>query len=130
MVPTRILLSIAEFIWGTVLLIESGYNGYSANFAQLVEVLPLWLWGIFFLSTSVLHFCTIVTETFHTTLAKIFALWVATLWVTVVITMIFSTYPPQANLAGETALMLGAVWIWLRPIILTRGIARARDEVA
>jgi hypothetical protein len=83
------------------------------------------VWALIFFVSAVTQISIVAMEDFHSTLARYFAGWNATLWFYCVISMLLSVYPPPAAIGGEIALALSAAWIWLRPFILFEGYRRA-----
>ena len=128
MVTSRILLSAAEFLWGALLLWPGETFG-RPTYKIMASVMPEGCWGLVFLATSAMQIAIIVKEKFHSREARYFAFFNACLWVFVVGSMLLSVYPPPAAISGEIALMLAAIWIWIRPFTMCKWIINARTII-
>lgn len=124
LVATRLLLFFAELLWAIML----GWKGDTfgrPTYTAMSHIMSEEAWALVFLVSSAMQLTIVLQDSFHTQFARYFAAWNASLWSTVVIGMLISVYPPPAAIAGEIALAFAAVWIWLRPYILTEGLRRA-----
>ena len=127
MTATRLWLGIAEFWWG-VLLIWPGATFGRPTYTHMASVMPEEAWGIVFFASSVTQITIVLRRDFHCALARYFAAWNMVLWVYVVVSMFLSVYPPPAAISAEITLAMAAIWIWVRPYLLARGIRRARES--
>ena len=124
LIITRLLLGFSEVMW-SILLLWPGETFSRPTYHVMSEVMPEEAWGALFLVTGAVQFTIVGMEHFHSMFARYFACWNACLWVFTVVGMFLSVYPPPAAISGEVALMLAAIWIWIRPAILMIGMARA-----
>lgn len=127
MVVTRLLLGVAEF-WWFVLLIWPGDTFGRPTYSHMASVMSEWAWALVFFASSVTHITIVIRRDFTCWVARYFAAWNMVLWVSVVVSMLLSVYPPPAAISAEITLALAAVWIWVRPYLLLRGIERARES--
>jgi hypothetical protein len=127
LVLLRILLGVAEFFW-FVLLIWPGTVFDQPYYIEIREIMSEETLAFVFLGISIFQFYIIATDRYHTTIASFFAFISAMIWAIMILTIFFSVTPPPAQISGEIALTLGALWVWLRPIILYHGIQSARKK--
>ena len=127
LVATRMVLAMAEWVWA-ILLLWPGETFDRPTYKLMAHVMPEEAWALAFALMAVTQTTIILTESFHSLYAKAFAGINAVIWLFVVASMLLSVYPPPAAISGEIALALAAVWIWVRPMILMRGIANARSH--
>ena len=110
---TRFLLGLAEFGWAIALLWPGStfgrptYHGMQALMSEDV-------WGALFLLTGFIQWRLLFTCEYHSKRAIVFAAYNSALWLFCVLSMYLSVYPPPAAISGETALCLGACWIFVR----------------
>lgn len=128
MVTSRILLAIAEFLWGMLLLWPGDTFG-RPTYNGMAHVMPEDCWGFVFLATSAMQIRIVEKEDFHSREARYFATYNMILWVFVVLSMLNSVYPPPAAISGEIALAMAAWWIWFRPFLLCKWILNARASI-
>lgn len=128
MVTIRILLAIAEFLWG-ILLLWPGDTFGRPTYNIMSSVMPENRWGIVFLMTSAMQITIVAKEDFHSREARYFAFCNMLLWAFVVLSMMKSVYPPPAAISGEIALAMAAWWIWFRPFLLCKWILNARTAI-
>lgn len=123
LITSRFILAIAEFIWAIILFLPGNtfQNDKTPHLACLSEN----YWGFIFLFSGIIQLTIILYERTRTDFAKMFAAFNAMLWIYLVLSILIDTYPPIASVAGETALMITAIWIWIRPYILAEGLYRA-----
>lgn len=95
------------------------------TYSVMANVFNETAWALVFLVSSVTQITIVLQNDFHSRFARYFAGWNAVLWFSVVMGMLLSVYPPPAAIAGEIALAVGALWIWIRPYILVEGYLRA-----
>lgn len=117
MVGVRVTLAIAEFLWAAMLL-WPGDTFDRPTYTLMARVMSETLWGFTFLLTAWAQWSLVMIGDFQCRFARVFAAWNSTLWVFVCGSMYFSVYPPPAAISGESALALGASWIFLRPLVL------------
>jgi len=123
LIGSRLTLALAEFVWG-ILLLWPGRVFHIPMYSNLFGVMSADAWGTLFLLTSIGQMSILMSDKLHTWFARMFASWNMVLWVSVIVGLTFSVYPPPATIGGEIALMLSAVWIWIRPYILAEGHKR------
>lgn len=116
LIATRLALALAELLWATMLF-WPGDTFQRPAYSLMREIAPELTWATVFLITSALQYAIVATYSCRTRLAHWFATWNAFLWVMTVTAMMLSIYPPPAAIGGEIALMVSAVWIWVRPLI-------------
>ena len=124
LVATRVSLSIGEFLWALMLLWPGDTFG-RPTYAVMSHVWGEEAWGLVLMLSAATQITIVITETFHTYFARIFAAWNACLWIFLVVSMLLSVYPPPAAIGGEMALAFAAAWVWLRPAVLREGYRRA-----
>lgn len=127
LVSTRLTLALAEILWA-VMLIWPGDTFDRPTYRVMAHVMYEEAWALVFLLSAVTQFSIVIMEQFHSVFARYFAAWNACLWTFVVVSMLFSVYPPPAAIAGEVALSFAAIWIWVRPYIILEGLSRARQR--
>lgn len=127
MVVTRLLMGIAEF-WWFALLAWPGATFGRPTYNHMAACMPEEAWALVFLASSVTQITIVLRRDFHCVLARYFAAWNMVLWVYVVVSMLLSVYPPPAAISAEITLAMAAIWIWVRPYLLVRGIRRARES--
>lgn len=125
LVSTRLILGIAEMLWA-IMLIWPGETFSRPTYHIMSHVMLEEAWAFVFMLSAITQIAIVVQETFHTPFARYFAGWNAGLWMFIVVSMIFSVYPPPAAIAGEITLAAAALWIFVRPYIIMEGIYRAR----
>jgi hypothetical protein len=117
LIATRVILAMAETLWA-VMLWWPGETFSRPTYFVMSQIFPENVWAMIFTITACLQIHIVLAARYRGVLARNFALWNAGLWVVVIGSMLMSVYPPPAAIAGEIALMFGAVWIWARPFIL------------
>lgn len=127
MVMTRLILGVAEFFWG-LLLMWPGETFGRPTYTHMSHVMSEEAWALVFFLSSVTQITIVVRRDFHNWLARYFAAWNMVLWVYVVGSMLLSVYPPPAATSAEITLALASIWIWVRPYLLLRGIERAHES--
>jgi len=124
LVATRFLLALAEFLWA-IMLMWPGDTFGRPTYHHMAVVMPEQAWALVFLVSSITQVTIVFSSNMHTTFCRLFAGWNCALWTYVVLSMMLSVYPPPAAIAGEVALAIGSIWIWVRPYILAEGYRRA-----
>lgn len=128
LIMTRLLLAIAEFLWGA-LLMWPGNLFARPTYLVMSHVMQEEAWAAVFLMSSAMQLSIVIQNDFHSRFARYFAAWNVVLWAFVVTSMFMSVYPPPAAIAGEAVFALAAFWIWFRPYKLREFILRGRQHV-
>lgn len=124
LIAARFLLALAEVFWAVLLILpESAIERVSYD--SLITVLRAEIWAAIFLGSAAVQMTIILKGKFHTKDARVFAGWNACLWTFVVSAMLFSGSPPTAAMAGDVALAIAAIWVFIRPYLLAEGLYRA-----
>jgi ABC-type thiamin/hydroxymethylpyrimidine transport system permease subunit len=92
------------------------------------QVMPENAWAFVFLMSAVMQTTIVLSESYHSLFARMFAGFNAGLWSFIVVSMLLSVSPPPAAISGEIALACASVWIWIRPYIIIEGLNRARQK--
>lgn len=127
LIATRLALALAELLWA-LMLFWPGDTFSRPTYSLMREIAPEACWASVFLVTAAIQYSIVALDACQSTGARWFAGWNATLWATTIGAMLLSVYPPPAAVGGEMALMVSAVWIWLRPIIISRGERHAAER--
>lgn len=122
---TRFMLGLAELLWAASLL-WPGDTFDRPTYHLMALAGREEFWALIFGLSAVTQFSILVRGDYHSTFATIFAGWNSVLWSFVVVSMYLSVYPPPAAISGETALALGAGWVWIRSGLKLKGL-RATD---
>lgn len=117
LIATRIMLGIAEGLWA-IMLWWPGDTFGRPTYAHMARVMSEDGWGLVFALSAATQLHIVFSGQFHRSYARLFAGWNAVLWSYVVGSMLLSVYPPPAAIAGEIALTISAIWIWVKPAIL------------
>lgn len=128
LIMTRLLLAMAEFLWG-VMLLWSGDTFGRPTYTAMAHVMAEEAWAGLFLLTSVMQLSIVIMHDYHSRFARYFAAYNVFLWWFVVGGMLLSVYPPPAAIAGEIALAIAAFWIFFRPYKLREYILKGRQHV-
>lgn len=129
LIATRVILAIAEAFWA-LMLWWPGETFGRPTYTLMSQVMPEDVWAIVFTVTACMQAHIVISAKYRGALARWFALWNATLWMFIIASMLMSVYPPPAAIAGEIALMLGAVWVWIRPMVLAHWYREAYGRAA
>ena len=127
LVTTRLTLAFAEFLWA-VMLFWPGNTFDRPIYYAMSHVMSETAWGFVFLISCSLQAYIALYSHQNRDWAKIFANWNAILWVFVVGAAMFSVSPPPASMAGEFALTIAAIWLWLKPLILDRAAIKFNED--
>lgn len=119
LIASRFMLFLAEVLWG-ILLLWPGDSFNRFYYHNMLFLAPENVWGVLFLITGILQFIIIMRRIFHSMFARIFAVWNSIIWL-VTIFCLAAIYPPSAAISGEISLAIVALWIFLRPYILSKG---------
>lgn len=124
LIASRMILAIAEFLWAAMLWWPGDTFG-RPTYAHMSHVMAEDAWGLIFMLSAVTQVSIIAMGHCNRSYARLFAGWNAALWVYIITSMLLSVYPPPAAIAGEIALMLAAIWIWIKPAILSHFFRKA-----
>lgn len=124
LIATRISLFFAEILWA-IMLFWPGDTFSRPTYSLMSAIADEKTWAILFFITGVLQLGIVAVDSLHTTFARYFAAWNATLWLYVAFSMLLSIFPTPAAIGGDIALALAAGWVCIRPYILSEGYKRA-----
>ena len=110
---TRFLLGLAEFGWALALLWPGETFG-RPTYHGMQAVMDEQVWGALFFVTGVIQWKLLFGCEYHSKRAIVFTFYNTALWVFITVSMYMSVYPPPAAISGESALALGACWIFVR----------------
>ena len=126
LIASRFTLALSEFFWA-ILLIWPGEVFSRPPYTHLAAVMCEEAWGLVFLMSGVTQLTIILQNDLHSKFARYFAAWNAALWVYVIANLMISIYPPPADIGGEIAMALAALWIYIRPYLLAEGYKRCQN---
>ena len=129
LIATRLALFLAEALWA-VMLFWPGDTFERPTYSAMDVVASELVWACAFGISAVLQISIVVYQQCSRLWAHLFAAWNAALWLSVVVLMVASVYPPPAAIGGEIALAVSAMWIAIRPAILHRGERHAAAAAA
>ena len=115
LIATRLALFIAEALWA-VMLFWPGDTFERPTYSAMGVVASELVWACAFGISAVLQISIVVYQQCSSPWAHLFAAWNASLWLSVVVLMVASVYPPPAAIGGEIALTVSAMWIAVRPL--------------
>lgn len=127
LVASRLIIALAEW-WWFALLLWPGNTMERPTYHVMSHVLAEDGWAFVFMMSAIMQTSIVLTESYHSLFARLFAGFNAGLWTFVVISMLLSVSPPPAAISGEIALAFASIWIWIRPHIIIEGLARARSQ--
>lgn len=128
LIGTMFTLGISELIWAITLFWPGNAFDYPA-YELMSSISKEEVWALIFLLSGVTQITIAMHNCVDHWFSRLFAGWNAALWVCIVISAYSSsTYPPSAGISGDAALALASVWIWVRPFILQKGEAYARQH--
>jgi hypothetical protein len=120
----KFLLTIDALVWSSMLI----WPGASMNrpiYANMLAIGSEDAWTLFFLVLLFLKSYDLLTYK-TPTLANSLITGLTALSHTLCVTLLLvAVYPPAVAVGGELALTLGALWIWVRPMFLKKGIENA-----
>lgn len=119
LVATRLMLAFAEMCWA-VMLLWPGDTFVRPTYTTMGLLAPELVWALVFMATSAIQYHIVVMGWTRTRGAWLFSCWNSLLWGTAIACMMHSVQPPPAAIGGEVALMMGAIWIWVRPLVMKR----------
>ena len=120
LIATRLALFLAEALW-SIMLFWPGDTFARPTYSWMGAVAPELVWALAFGISAILQICIVIYEQCHRTWAHVFAVWNALLWWSAIALMLAGVYPPPAAIGGEAALAVSAMWIAVRPLIISRG---------
>ena len=120
LIATRMALFLAEALW-SVMLFWPGDTFSRPTYSWMGAVAPELAWAVAFGVSAVLQISIVIYEQCNRGWAHVFAVWNALLWVSSIALMLAGVYPPPAAIGGEAALAMSALWIAVRPLIISRG---------
>ena len=118
----RFLLGFAEILWGITLLLPGDTFGrptYSVMRSFATEE----LWAVVFISMGILQWSILASRQYHSRIAIVFSAVNAIFWCFITCAMYISVTPIPSAISGETALGVGASWVFIRT-----GIRRHADD--
>lgn len=127
LVASRLIIALAEW-WWFALLLWPGDTMARPTYHVMGHVMHEEAWAFVFMMSAIMQTSIVLTESYHSLFARMFAGFNAALWIFVVISMLLSVSPPPAAISGEIALAFASFWIWIRPHIIIEGLARARSQ--
>jgi hypothetical protein len=127
LVASRLIIALAEWFW-FVLLMWPGDTMQRPTYSIMGHVMHEEAWALLFLMSAIMQTTIVLTESYHSLFARMFAGFNAGLWSFIVVSMLLSVSPPPAAISGEISLALASIWIWMRPYIIIEGLARARSQ--
>ena len=124
LVGSRFTLAMAELLWGTMLLLPG--DSFNRDIYDAIKTLATeQTWAFIFIASCIIQMYIILSNDLHSIFARIFSMFNAFLWVLVVGSIFILRYPPPpAAMSGELALTITAIWIYIRPYILARGLKK------
>ena len=127
LIGTMFTLGISELIWA-ITLFWPGNTFDRPVYGLMSSISKEEIWALIFLLSGVTQITIAMHNCIDHWFSKLFAGWSAALWISVVIAGYAGIYPPPANMGGDAALALASVWIWVRPFIIQKGEAYARQH--
>lgn len=124
LIPYRIILTMSEVFWA-ILLLWPGEIFSRPIYTHMAKVVSENMLGVIFLASATIQLGIVLSDKLHSTFARIFAFWQMLLLCYVMLSMLFSVYPPPASIGGEIVISIISIWIWIRPYILVEGYIRA-----
>ena len=119
LIATRLALFLAEALWA-VMLFWPGDTFERPTYSAMGQYAPEVVWAFAFGVSAVLQLSIVLYQQCAAMWARLFAVWNAALWLSVVVLMVVSVYPPPAAIGGEIALTVSALWIAVRPLYFLR----------
>jgi len=117
LIASRMLLAIAEFTWGAMLL-WPGETFDRKPYEIMGRFASEEFWGILFLGFAVIQFYILVAERYHDAFSRVFAGVNSFFWCLSTYTIFLSVTPPPAAIGGNVALCIASIWIFARPYVL------------
>ena len=120
LIATRLALFLGEALWA-IMLFWPGDTFSRPTYSWMGAVAPELAWAVAFGVSAVLQISIVIYEQCNRVWAHVFAVWNALLWASSIALMLAGVYPPPAAIGGEAALAVSALWIAVRPLIISRG---------
>lgn len=120
LIATRLALFLAEALWA-IMLFWPGDTFARPTYSWMGDVAPEPVWALAFAASAVCQLSIVIYEQQDKAWAHVFAVWNALLWWSAIVLMLAGVYPPPAAIGGEAALAVSALWIAVRPLIISRG---------
>lgn len=121
----RIILGLSEVLWAVTLL-WTGVTFDRPVYYIMSHIMPEEAWGLIFLLSGITQFSIVYKLDYNSSFSTYFAGWNMSLWIYVVISMYISVSPTPAAISGDTAIAIGAAWIWIRSG--HTGLGRRHDD--
>lgn len=118
LVATRLMLFVGELCWA-VMLWWPGDTFSRPTYETMQRIAPELVWAVAFSITAALQIYLVAFEKHNHPNAVWFYWWNALIWSAAVASMLYSVYPPPAAIGAEIASAFAAIWIAIRPAILT-----------
>ena len=126
---TRFILGLAELIWAFSLF-WPGDTFNRETYYIMSEIFGESTWATLFLFSGSTQIWLVINNHMDDHwFSRVFSLWNSIFWCIVVASIYLSISPPPAAISGETALAIGSLWIWLRPLIIAIGEKNAREAI-
>lgn len=109
----RFLLGFAELLWGITLLLPGDTFSRPA-YTVMRSFAPEEIWLVIFIMMGIIQWLILVSRNYHSKYAIIFSGINAIFWCLITVAMYISVTPIPAAISGETALALGASWVFIR----------------
>ncbi len=119
LVSSRIVLMIAEYIW-FITLMWIGDTFQRVPYSGMASVMPEYCWAYLFLFMAMTQSYLLLSKNYHTLFSVIYSGFNAFVWIFVSVSFYISVTPPTAATSGETALVIGACWIFIRTGFITK----------
>lgn len=127
LIATRMTVALAEGLWA-ILLWWPGEIFDRPAYAGMHSVMGEHAWGLVFALSSATQVSIVALGQTNLAYARVFSAWNAVLWGYVVLSMLLSVYPPPAAIAGEISMAVCAVWVFVRPLLLSFWTTKAHRE--
>jgi hypothetical protein len=126
---TRLILAFAEILWAVTLLAPGKTFGRPTYHMMEHIIENENIWAAVWIFSVVMQGYILVTGRYHERFSVIFAGFNMMLWWVVTVSMYLSVSPPPAAISGETALALGASWVYLRSGWMPKEYRRSHADI-
>lgn len=109
----RFLLGFAEILWGITLLLP-GDTFDRPTYTVMRSFAVEELWSILFISMGIIQWSILASRQYHSRVSIIFSAVNSIFWCFIACAMYMSVTPTPAAISGETALAVGASWVFIR----------------
>ena len=109
----RFLLGFAELLWGFTLLLP-GDTFNRPIYTVMRSFTSEEIWSIAFIVMGLIQWTILAKGEYHSKCAIVFSGINAIFWCLITCAMYISVTPIPAAISGETALALGASWVFIR----------------